>query len=60
MGKLGLFCLSLCNRHLQVRLDRKSVQGYPIDAVVPQSFIVHFTLFMQYINNHSYVLLLVF
>ena len=42
--------LFICNRHQL--LDRQSGQGYPVIAVVPQSFILCFTHFILYINDH--------
>ena len=47
----GLTSSFLSNRQLQVVLDGKSSQEYPINAEVPQSPILGPTLFLLYINN---------
>ena len=47
----GLISAFLSNRQLQVILDGKSSQEYPINAGICQGFIRGPTLFLQYIND---------
>ena len=47
----GLISSFLSNRRLQVVLDVKSSQEYSVNARVPQSLILCFTLFLLYIND---------
>ena len=47
----GLISSFLSNRRLRVVLDGKSSQEYPINAGVPQGFILGLTLFLRYIND---------
>ena len=46
----GLISSFLSNRQLQVILDGKSLQEYPVNARVPQGSILGPTLFLLYIN----------
>ena len=48
----GLISSFLSNRWLQVVLDGKSSQEYPVNAGVPQASILDPTLFLLYINGH--------
>ena len=47
----GLISSFLSNRRLQVVLDGKSSQEYPVNAGVPQGSFLGFTLFLLYIND---------
>ena len=47
----GLISSFLSNRQLQVVLDGKSSQEYPVNAVVPQGSILDPALFLLYIND---------
>ena len=47
----GLISFFLSNRWLQVVLDGKSSQEYPVNTGVPQGSILSFTLFLLYIND---------
>ena len=47
----GLISSFLSNRQCRVVLDGKSSQEYPVNAGVPQGFIIGPTLFLLYINN---------
>ena len=51
-GQISGFISSfLCNRRLRVVLDGKSSQEYPVNAGVPQGFILGPTLFQLYIDD---------
>ena len=47
----GLISFFLSNRQLQVVLDGKSSQEYPVNVGVPQGSIFGTTLFLLYIND---------
>ena len=47
----GLISSFLSNRQLQVVLDWKSSQEYPVNVRVPQESILRPTLFLLYIND---------
>ena len=47
----GLVSSFLNNRQLRVVLDGNSSKEYPVNAGVPQRFILGPTLFLLYINN---------
>ena len=47
----GLISSFFSNRQLRVVLDGKSSQEYPVNAGVPQGFILGSTLFLPYIND---------
>ena len=49
---LTLFCL-LSDRWLEVVLDGKSSQEYPVNVGVPEGSILSSTLFLLYINDHA-------
>ena len=47
----GLISSFLSNRRLRVVLDENSSQEYPVNAGVPQDFIIGPTVFLRYIND---------
>ena len=47
----GLISSFLSNKQLQVVLDGKSSQEYPVNAAVPQGSILGYILFLLYIND---------
>ena len=47
----GIISSLLSNRRLRVVLDGKSSQEYPVNAGVPQGFILSSTFFLLYIND---------
>ena len=51
MSIYGLISSFLSNRWLQVVVDGKSSQQYPVNAEVPQGSILGPTLFLIYIND---------